>query len=55
MFLLTPIITFPEGFITDLLGYTGQLFTDLAPYLALILGVLLGAIVITLIIHAIKS
>lgn len=50
--LLTPIITLPENFVSSIVGYVGQLFTDLSGYLTLILGVLLGTLVITFIISS---
>jgi tetrahydromethanopterin S-methyltransferase subunit C len=48
------IITLPTGFVADITGNSSQLFTDLAPIIALVAGVLLGAIVISLVIQAIK-
>jgi len=48
-------ITLPENFNTAILGYSGNLFTDLAPYIELILGVLLGSLVLYLIIGALKK
>lgn len=47
---LTPIITLPPDFTSDIVGYVGQLFTDLGDYIVLILGVLLGTLVIAFII-----
>jgi hypothetical protein len=44
------IITLPEGFATDITGYMSDLVTDLSPYITLVLGVILTAIVIKIII-----
>lgn len=49
------IITLPTDFITSITANAGTIFTDLAPYVTLIVGVLLGVLVISFIIHAIKS
>lgn len=48
--MLTPIITLPENFVSQITGYVGQIFTDLSSYITLILGVILGTLVITIII-----
>ncbi len=53
--LLTPIITLPDNFVSSIVGYVGQLFTDLSGYLTLILGVLLGTIVIGIIIDHMRK
>jgi hypothetical protein len=49
------IITLPSGFNSDITANASTLFSDLAPYTTLIVGVLLGVVVISFIIHAIKS
>jgi hypothetical protein len=49
------IITLPTDFISGITANAGTLFTDLAPVTTLIVGVLLGVLVISFIIHAIKS
>jgi hypothetical protein len=41
--------------ITDILGYTGDMFTDLAPLLLLLFGVGLATIFITAVIKAIRG
>lgn len=53
--LFTPIITLPVGAVNDVLGYIAQLFTDLSPIILLIIGVILGAIVLEIIIGAIRG
>jgi hypothetical protein len=53
--LLTPIITLPEGFVSNITGTMGQLFTDLSSYIILVLGVLLGTLVIGAIIDYIRK
>jgi hypothetical protein len=52
---LTPIITLPDNFVSNITGYIGQLFTDLSGYSTLIIGVLLGVLVIGAIINFIKA
>jgi hypothetical protein len=52
---MNTFITLPEGFVSGVLGYSGDLFTDLAPYIEVILGVLLGSLVLYLIIGAIRK
>jgi hypothetical protein len=49
------IIPLPTDFITGITANAGTIFTDLAPVTTLIVGVLLGVLVISFIIHAIKS
>ena len=53
--LLTPIITLPENFSSTIVGYVGQLFTDLSPYITLVLGVVLGTLVISIIINTLHK
>jgi len=52
---LTPIITLPSGFVSDIVGYVGQLFTDLSGYITLVLGVLLGTLVIAIVINTLHK
>lgn len=52
---LTPIITLPDNFVSSIVGYVGQLFTDLGGYIALVLGVLLGTLVIAIIINTLHK
>ena len=49
------IITLPSGFNTDIAANASTIVSDLAPYTTLIVGVLLGVLVISFIIHAIKA
>jgi hypothetical protein len=49
------IIPLPSNFISSITANTGDIFTDLAPYVALIVGVLLGVVVIQAIISTIKK
>jgi len=49
------IIALPEGFVTDITNNIGTILSDLGGYVALILGVLLGALVIEIIIGAIRK
>jgi len=49
------IITLPSNFTTEILANTSGLFTDLSPYLTLIIGILLAVVVIEIIIGAIKK
>lgn len=42
MFPLFTYITIPGGFVTDMLAYAGQLFTDLNLYILLALGLPVG-------------
>ncbi|KKM77503.1 hypothetical protein LCGC14_1369330 [marine sediment metagenome] len=49
------IITLPSGFVDDISTNASDLVTDLSPYITLIIGVLLAVLVISFIIHAIKS
>lgn len=49
------IIPLPSNFISNITDNTGTIFTDLAPYIALIIGVLLGVVVIQAIISTIKK
>lgn len=53
--LLSPIISLPEGFVSNITATMGQLFTDLSAYIILILGVLLGTLVIGAIIDYIRK
>ena len=48
------IIPLPSNFVTEITANAGTIFTDLAPYLTLILGVILGVLVITALIDALK-
>jgi len=52
---LTPIITLPDNFVSSIVGYVGQLFTDLSGYITLVLGVLLGTLVIAIIINTLHK
>jgi len=49
------VITLPEGFVSEIIGYMSGLFGDLAPYITLILGVILGTLVITILINALHK
>jgi hypothetical protein len=48
------IIPLPSGFMDDILGNVSTILTDLGPYLSLILSVMLAAIVLEIIIGAVK-
>ena len=48
------IIPLPSNFTTDILANVGTMITDLAPYLTLIISVILIGIVLEIIIGAIK-
>jgi type II secretory pathway component PulF len=53
--MLTAIITLPENFVSTITATVGQLFTDLSPYITLILGVLLGTLVISIVINTLHK
>ncbi|GAH93631.1 unnamed protein product [marine sediment metagenome] len=48
------VITLPEDFVSSIIGYMSGLFGDLAPYITLILGVILGMLVISILINALR-
>jgi hypothetical protein len=52
---LLSIITLPSGFVASTTAAMSDLFTDLSPYLILVLGILLASLVISIIINALKS
>jgi len=49
------IINLPEGFVGNITATMSSLFTDLSGYITLILGVVLGAIIIDVVIGAIRK
>ena len=49
------IISLPDNFISSTTLYASTIFTDLAPYITLILGVFLGVIVLEIVIGAIRG
>ena len=49
------IIALPENFVSSIIGYMGTIFSDLAPYITLVLGVILGTLVITILINALHN
>lgn len=49
------IIALPENFVGTITTHMGTLFTDLAPYIALVLGVVLGMLVITILINVLRK
>lgn len=49
------MITLPSGFIEDITTNASLLIGDLSPYITLILGVILAAVVVTILIQAIKK
>jgi hypothetical protein len=53
--ILPTIITLPNGFVASTTATMSDLFTDLSPYLILVLGILLASLVISIIISALKS
>ena len=48
------IIALPNNFVTDITGNATTLLSDLSPVVTLICGVLLGVVVISVLIGAIK-
>ncbi len=48
-------ITITEGMMTEMLGYVGDIFTDLSPIILLIVGVSLGLMVITVIVNSLRG
>jgi len=46
------IFTITEDNMTDLIGYVGQVFSDLSPIILLVIGVGLGLLVIGVIIRS---
>lgn len=52
---LFTIITLPSGFVASTTATMSDLFSDLSPYLILIIGVLLASLVISIVIGALKS
>ena len=44
------IIPLPEGFVEDITANLGTIIADLAPYITLIIGVLLGCAVISILV-----
>ena len=53
--LLTTFFTFDAGDATAMLGYAGDLLTDLTPLLIPIVGVAVGLIIVMAIIRAIRG
>jgi hypothetical protein len=49
------IIPLPSGFTADILSNVGTIIADLSPYLTLIISVVLGALVLEIIIGAIRK
>lgn len=49
------IITLPEGFEEGIIGYIGDIVSDLSGYLTLVIGVILGTLVITILIDALRG
>lgn len=49
------IIALPDGFVASVTTYIGDIMTDLGPYLALVVGVILGTLVITILIDALRG
>lgn len=52
--ILPTIITLPEGYATTTLGYVGEVFSDLSGLILIIVGVLIGAVVIEIVVGAIR-
>lgn len=52
---LPTIITITEGNMTTMIGYVGDLFTDLSPVVLLIVGVSLGLMVISVVIGSLRA
>ena len=53
--MLTAIIPLPQNFVSDILANMGQILSDVAPYITLILGVLLASLVLGIIIDHFKK
>jgi hypothetical protein len=53
--MLLSIITLPENFNTNIVANASTMFTDLAPYISLIVGVMLAAVVVELVIGAFRK
>ena len=49
------IITLPDNFVASTTATMGQLFTDLAPYITLIIGVVLAVLVVEIIIGVLRK
>jgi len=49
------IIPLPSGFVSDILGNVGTIISDLSSYLTLIISVILAALVLDIIIGAIRK
>lgn len=49
------IFTLPSNFVASTTAIMGELFTDLAPYLTLIIGVVVAVLVIEIIIGALRK
>lgn len=49
------IITLPDGFVSQIITYMSGLFADLAPYITLVMGVILGTLVISILINALRK
>ena len=49
------IITLPNNFVSTITGYMSDLFTDLSPYITLVLGIILGTLVISIIINTLRK
>lgn len=49
------MITLPVDFVSDITSTMASLFTDFAPLISLVVGVLLGLSVILAVIHAIRT
>lgn len=49
------IVLIPEGFTASILTNVGDIISNLAPYITLIIGVVLTAIVLEIIIGAIRK
>ena len=52
---ITTIVPLPENFLADILGNVGIILNDLGGYIALIISVLLAAVVLEIIIGAIRK
>lgn len=55
IFLVGTFFTWTDGMTTSMLGYVSSIFADISPILIPIIGVGVGLIVITAIIHAIRG
>jgi hypothetical protein len=52
---MSPVIPLPANFVASTTAFIGQIFTDLGPYITLVIAVLLGLLVIEILINAFRK